>query len=709
VIIFHFFKQKAGTYVDEDLSYTCQPGVTLLDSFGRMSELNGASTLRGRTVLALREMILRGQLEPRKRLEEFDLSRRLEVSRPILRSALDHLASEGLLEPAPSGGYAARHFTLEDIRDAILARSALEALAAGLAAKRIQDPSELEPARKLNAELAEAIPSRASSPPTPEEMSRFGDLNAAFHSAFVGVARSPMLSWCLQRLQSAAFASPAAVVIPMEGNGARRAFEEHEAILNAIQSGDASRAEALVRQHAGLAIHGIESALKGQPHSGRNIALELVNKKPAHLTVNRPRRLPKKEESAAGATSARILDAAADLFCERGFYAATTRELATRLNIQPASLYHHVTNKEELLHRICRQIMDCFLTDLPVALNQAETEKGRISAFIDAHLQVMAQNPRPTLAVVTEFRALSRLHFAEISERYKEYSRLLDSELNVARRLGILRTDISSKYIRLALLNTLNWTPRWFHSSGPLSYKDLSSIYSCIFWEGVISPELREAPSLPPLPISTSRQRSRALHRGTLGKFIRGAAELFSKYGYESTTTRDLATLLGMERATLYYHVEGKEDLLYVICKSSIEQLDSDVIEATEGISDPLAQLQVGIQAHVVSLLRDQTQHATSLAEARALSSERLAEIVSMRKAYQARARSVLEAGQRAGYIRTDIPCKYLGMMLEGLLDRTVVWFKRSGDLSPSELGAILCRLFIEGAQHRSAHSQHRK
>jgi len=122
-----------------------------------MSDLNGASTLRGRTVLALREMVLRGQLAPRKRLEEFDLSRSLGVSRPVLRSALDHLASEGLLEPTPSGGYAARHFTLEDIRDAILARSALEALAAGLAAKRIQDPSELEPARKLNAQLAEAI------------------------------------------------------------------------------------------------------------------------------------------------------------------------------------------------------------------------------------------------------------------------------------------------------------------------------------------------------------------------------------------------------------------------------------------------------------------------------------------------------------------------------------------------------------------------
>jgi DNA-binding GntR family transcriptional regulator/AcrR family transcriptional regulator len=672
-----------------------------------MNDSNGASTLRGRTVLALREMVLRGQLEPRKRLEEFDLSRRLGVSRPVLRWALDHLASEGLLEPSPSGGYAARHFTIEDIRDVIRARAALEALAAGLAAKRIHDPAELKPARKINALLAEAIPqSGSSSSPTAEQMSRFGDLNAAFHNSFVATARSPMLSWSLQRLQSAAFASPAAVVIPAGGNGAQRAFEEHEAILNAIQAGQASRAEELVRQHADLAIHGIESALEGGAHSGRSIALELVSKKPAPISAGRPEPAAKQEENSSGATSARILDAAADLFCEKGFYATTTRELATRLNIQQASLYHHISNKEELLHRICRQVMDCFLTDLPVALNQAQTPKERISAFVDAHLQVMAQNPRQTLAMVTEFRALSRLHFAEISESYKEYSHLLDSELNAARQSGILRNDIPTKYVRLALLNTLNWTPRWFHSTGPLSCKDLSAVYICIFWEGILSPELKEVPHQPTIQKSAGRQRSRALHRGTLGKFIRGAAELFSKHGYESTTTRDLATLLGMERATLYYHVKGKEDLLYAICKSSSEQLAEDVREATEGISNPLTQLQVGIQTHFVSLLRDQTQHATALAEARALSPERLAEILSLRKAYQTRARSVLEAGQQSGYIRKDISAKYLALMLEGLLDRTVVWFKRNGELSASELGAALCRVFLEGVRNRSAHAQ---
>ena len=674
-----------------------------------------ASTRRGRALLSLREMLLKGAFPPGKRLEEVDLSRRLGVSRPILRSVLDHLSFEGLLEPGPSGGYAARHFTLDDIRDAILARSTLEGLAAGLAAKRIQDPKELDAARKLNAELAEVIPSRGPSPPTAEEMTRFGDLNGAFHDAIVSLARSRMLSWCIQRVQSLAFASPAAVVLSAGGVGARNSFQEHEAILQAIEAGDAARADDLLRQHAGLAMHAIESALKGSPHSSRNIALALVGNKTAKGSSNKPSRPRVNKASANGAASERvtlerILDEAANLFCEKGFYAATTRELASRLDIQQASLYHHMSNKEELLNRICREVINTFLADLPAVLQTAgpantDAGRNRISAFIDAHLQVMLWSPRRTLAMVTEFRALSRPHFAEISQNYKEYSRLLDSALKSAQAAGSLRTDISAASLRLALLNVLNWTPRWFQPSGALSGKELSSIYERVFWEGVVSPTVREIPVIQPLPAPGSRQPLPARNRernSTLAKFIRAAAELFSKYGYETTSTRDLATLLGMEKATLYYHAEGKEDLLYAICKSSVEQLAGDVSRATEGIHDPLEKLQVWIQAHIASLLRDQTQHATSLAEARSLTPERLAEIVKMRKAYQARTRSLIEAGQKAGCIRTDIAAKYLGLILEGLLDRSVVWYRRKGELSPAELGAALCSIFISGAQRRS-------
>ena len=56
-------------------------------------------------------------------------------------------------------------------------------------------------------------------PPTAEEMARFGELNAAFHTALVALAQSPMLQLSVKRVQAIAFASPAAVVVPGERGG----------------------------------------------------------------------------------------------------------------------------------------------------------------------------------------------------------------------------------------------------------------------------------------------------------------------------------------------------------------------------------------------------------------------------------------------------------------------------------------------------------
>ena len=123
----------------------------------RMSDSKGTGTQRGRTLLALREMVLKGSFPPVQRLEEVELGRSLGVSRRILSSVFEELSSEGLLVPLPSGGYSARQITIEDIRDAILARSTLEGLAARLAAQRLRDPAELVLAKRLNAELFDSI------------------------------------------------------------------------------------------------------------------------------------------------------------------------------------------------------------------------------------------------------------------------------------------------------------------------------------------------------------------------------------------------------------------------------------------------------------------------------------------------------------------------------------------------------------------------
>lgn len=647
----------------------------------------GLKSRRAQILVGVREMILRGEFASRKTIEEVELSRKLGASRPIIRGTLEKLHQEGLLEELPSGGYAPRILTRQDIADAIEARGALEGLAAGLAARRVTDPAEFDRARHIQAELEAATASFCSTEsPTVEQMAAFGELNLAFHQALIALAKSPMLQLALDRVQSIAFASPAAVVTPAEPGGFSRAIREHEEILRAIQTGDAVRAEKLVREHARFALRGVKNALDKPRHLAPKPKIDPTDR--GHIAA-------KGSPRQAGPTSELVLDAAAALFREKGFSETTTRAIAARLNIHQASLYYHISTKEDLLYRINRLTLGTVEQRVRRAIENHDNVRDRLSALIHAHLQGLFENPNRALAAISEYRSLSRAHHRELTELRGNYSDMLDKELALAVKAGIVRKDIPVPVLRLALLNYLNWTPRWFHLSGPLPLETLAGIYDRVFFEGIAAPG-QPRPSVPPLQ---NQRRTRPAHSGTLGKFVRTAAELFSKQGYASTSTRSISTLIGMEKATLYYHVKSKEDLLYLITKSSVEALQEDVQKALEGITCPFDQLAALVQAHCMSLLRDQTQHATALAEVRALSPARLAEIVSMRKAYQQRIRHIIDAAQKSGSIRADAQPRYLASMLHGLLDRVVEWYHKGGRIAPAELAGYFCDVYLFGVR----------
>src|SRR5256885_2855148 len=80
----------------------------------------------GRTVLQLRELILKGQFGPGERISEHPLSARLGVSRTPIRLALERLAHEGLLEPYTTGGFFVGQVKVGDILGGIGIRRLLE-------------------------------------------------------------------------------------------------------------------------------------------------------------------------------------------------------------------------------------------------------------------------------------------------------------------------------------------------------------------------------------------------------------------------------------------------------------------------------------------------------------------------------------------------------------------------------------------------------
>ena len=400
----------------------------------------------------------------------------------------------------------------------------------------------------------------------------------------------------------------------------------------------------------------------------------------------------------------RLLDTAAGLFWEKGFAATTTREIAAALRIQQASLYYHMASKEDLLYQIFVSSLTQFLTDVPAAVQKAARKRDRIHTLIRLHVLTLLKYQKRNMTMLTELRSLSPRHRDEVVALRERYSDFVRSILQDAQAAGEIRTDIPAGYLSLALFNMLNWAARWFRANRDPSPDQVAELFFKLYLRGAAARRAQISLRVPALnapakaAVARARKPTQPAGSSTVQRLLDAAVALFSRQGYAATSTREVAALLGMQKASLYYHIESKEDLLYFICKSSLERIRSDVHTAIQEVQDPLERTRVLICAHVESMLRDKDEHATTLTEMYALSRDRLAQIVALRKGYVDLVRSVLRDAQKAGALRDDIDVRYLSLSLLGLMNRVLVWYRRRGPLSPGQLGQLLAVIFLTGA-----------
>jgi TetR/AcrR family transcriptional regulator, cholesterol catabolism regulator len=403
----------------------------------------------------------------------------------------------------------------------------------------------------------------------------------------------------------------------------------------------------------------------------------------------------------------RLFDTAADLFWHKGYAATTTREIATAVGIQQASLYHHMASKEDLVYKICLSSLEQFLLDVPAAVNAAPGPLDRVRILIREHLATLLRHQKRNVTLLTEFRSLSAPHRREVTALRDEYEAFVRSTLENAQTAGTVRDDIPAKYLSLALMSVLNHAALWFRRHQVLIEDQLADIFAKVFLEGSATRAVRASLALPELkaeiekPATRVRKKPNAAQNeraSALARALDAAVGLFSQKGYTATSTREVAALLGMQKASLYYHIDSKEELLYLVCRSSLEQIRQDVETAVHGVEGPLDRQRTLISSHIESLLQDAERHSTTFTEMHALSEDRLTQVLALRDQHENLVRAILQEGQSAGVLRRDIDAKYLCLALLGLMNRVTVWYRRGGPLSPSQVGQLLGVIFLTGA-----------
>jgi TetR/AcrR family transcriptional regulator, cholesterol catabolism regulator len=402
-------------------------------------------------------------------------------------------------------------------------------------------------------------------------------------------------------------------------------------------------------------------------------------------------------------TRLRIQRAALELFWEKGYESTTTRDVAATLGVQQASLYYHIKNKEELLHGICYSAFMQMIQNAEAAVASGRDPLDRMRQVGKNHLRTILEYQKEFCVAIMECHALSPAYRGQIEDVWQRYKKLIFSVLDEAKADGTIRADVPNRYQYMALMSMLNWSTIWYRPGEELDISRFDRIFSSMYFHGtaISSPGrvwCQEVAVRAAQPLETSIVESLAVPVSeTHATLLNAACTLFKRKGYFATSMREIADLAGMQKASAYYYIATKEDLLYQISIAVLNHISGRVKAALSGISSPGERVCVLITFHVVSLLQHQDWYATANDEVHALSPARREEVVSLRNQYEALVRTTLEEAQSAGFLRKDIPAKFLGLGLLGMINLIYPWYQPAVDVTPVELGSILSDIFFTG------------
>lgn len=203
----------------------------------------------------LRDAIAHGWFRPGQQLIEADLAKQFEVSRGVLREAMQRLTQEGLLISRPNRGLFIASFDSEEIFDIYMARLAIERAAClkvidvSHRTERLADALDV-----LTAELER----RAAEGAAETELAW---LDIEFHERIVAEAESPRLD----RMYATLATESRMCVSALEGTAypVAERISEHHAITDAIRASDVTSLHRLLAEHMDNALAVIRASLAG--------------------------------------------------------------------------------------------------------------------------------------------------------------------------------------------------------------------------------------------------------------------------------------------------------------------------------------------------------------------------------------------------------------------------------------------------------------
>lgn len=169
-----------------------------------------------------------------------------------------------------------------------------------------------------------------------------------------------------------------------------------------------------------------------------------------------------------------IVSKAASLFREKGFKAASMRDLAEAVGVEAASLYNHIKSKTELLHEICFGVANRFMHHMDQVEAKKTSSIAKVEELVRFHINEMIHQYEEVYVSDREWKHLSDPYLSNFQNQRRMYRK---------RFAAIIEAGIRNKEIKsidaptavLIILHAISGIESWHRSTQKINAEELTN------------------------------------------------------------------------------------------------------------------------------------------------------------------------------------------------------------------------------------------
>ncbi len=177
-----------------------------------------------------------------------------------------------------------------------------------------------------------------------------------------------------------------------------------------------------------------------------------------------------------------ILENAAKLFIKKGFGQVSLEEIASKLQLSKASLYHYVKGKDDILFQLHMQAMDQAVVVLENALASSAPPLDKLKRAI-RDLVLIATKEEVLASYRLESRFLPKKMQPQVKQKREQVLNCVHRLIQGGIDIGIVKCK-DWRISAFAALGAMNWIPMWYSPRGSLSVDEIAEVMEEFIFRG---------------------------------------------------------------------------------------------------------------------------------------------------------------------------------------------------------------------------------